>query len=66
MLEDVEACRLDKHDFHDIIHSRPEIAEHISHVLARRRVGLEAAREGLDEEAKTKRMAPMQTHVLPI
>ncbi|MEW6213570.1 MAG: mechanosensitive ion channel family protein, partial [Acidobacteriota bacterium] len=63
-LEDVEACRLDKHDFHDIIHSRPEIAEHISHVLARRRVELEAAREGLDEEAKHKKMAPMQKDIL--
>ncbi|HEY7546562.1 MAG TPA: mechanosensitive ion channel family protein [Blastocatellia bacterium] len=63
-LEDVEACRLDKHDFHDIIHSRPEIAEHISHVLARRKIGLEAAREGLDEEAKNKKMAPMQKDIL--
>ncbi|MEW6212893.1 MAG: cyclic nucleotide-binding domain-containing protein, partial [Acidobacteriota bacterium] len=63
-LEDVEACRLDKHDFHDIIHSRPEIAEHISHVLARRKVELEAVREGLDEEAKHKKMAPMQKDIL--
>lgn len=63
-LEDVEACRLDKQDFHDIIHSRPEIAEQISHVLARRRVGLEAAREGLDEEAKNNKMAPMQKDIL--
>ncbi len=63
-LEDVEACRLDKHDFYDIIHSRPEIAEQLSHVLARRRVGLEAAREGLDEEAKNKKMAPMQKDIL--
>jgi small-conductance mechanosensitive channel len=62
-LEDVEACRLDKSDFHDILRSRPEIAGHISHVLARRRVELEAVREGLDEEARNKKMVPVQRDI---
>src|SRR5207248_10297351 len=51
-LEDVECYRLDKDAFHDILQKRPEIAEHISHVLARRRMEHEAAREGLDAEAR--------------
>ena len=55
-VSDVECYRLDKEAFHDILQSRPEIAENISEILARRRVELEAAREGLDEEAKLQRL----------
>jgi CRP-like cAMP-binding protein len=51
-LEDVECYRLDKEAFHDILQQRPEIAEHISHVLARRRLEHDAALEGLDAEAR--------------
>ena len=58
-LSDVECYRLDKDAFHDILRSRPEIAEDISQVLARRHVALEAVREDLNEEAKRARM---QTH----
>ena len=43
---------------------RPEIAEDISHILARRRVELEAVREGLNEEAKRKRMSRTQGDLL--
>lgn len=57
---DVECYRLDKAAFNDILHRRPEIAEDISHVLARRRAQLEAIREGLDEEAMRKRMRSHQ------
>src|SRR6267142_1818334 len=53
---DVECYRLDKESFKATLHSRPEIAEDISSVLARRRVELEAAKEGLTEEAKRARM----------
>ena len=59
-LEDVECYRLDKEAFHDILHKRPEIAEHISHVLARRRMEDEAAREGLDAEARRRHMQHAQ------
>jgi small-conductance mechanosensitive channel/CRP-like cAMP-binding protein len=55
-LTDVECYRLDKEAFHDILLRRPEIAEDISLLLAKRRVELEAAREGLNEEAKRLRM----------
>ncbi|MDX6306812.1 MAG: hypothetical protein QOI77_3781 [Blastocatellia bacterium] len=55
-LTDVECYRLDKDGFNDILKQRPEIAEDISEQLARRRVELDAAREGLNEEAMQARM----------
>jgi small-conductance mechanosensitive channel/CRP-like cAMP-binding protein len=55
-LSDVECYRVDKEAFNEILHERPEIAEDISEQLARRRVELDAAREGLNEEAKLARM----------
>jgi small-conductance mechanosensitive channel len=63
-LTSVECYRLDKESFHQIIKSRPEIAEDISHLLARRRVELEAVREGLNEEAKRQRMSRTQGDLL--
>ncbi|MCI0488025.1 MAG: mechanosensitive ion channel family protein [Blastocatellia bacterium] len=62
-LEDVECYRLDKDAFHDILLERPEIAEHISHILARRRMEYEAARDGLDSEAKASRMGTAQRDI---
>jgi small-conductance mechanosensitive channel/CRP-like cAMP-binding protein len=59
-LEDSECYRLDKDAFHDILLNRPEIAEYISHVLARRRMEYEAARDGLDAEARNKKMGHTQ------
>lgn len=61
---DAECYRLDKKSFQDILKRRPEIAEDISHILARRRVELEAVREGLNEEAKLKRMSRTQGDLL--
>jgi CRP-like cAMP-binding protein len=55
-LTDVECYRLDKETFQQTLKSRPEIAEDISRVLARRRVELEATKEGLSEEAKRQRI----------
>ncbi len=62
-LEDVECYRLDKEAFHDILLKRPEIAEYISHVLARRRTEYEAARDGLDAEATASRMGHAQKDI---
>jgi len=56
-LSDVECYRIDKEAFNEILQQRPEIAEDISEQLARRRVELDAAREGLNEEAKLARMS---------
>lgn len=55
-LEDVECYRLDKEAFHDILRNRPEIADYISRVLARRQMEYEVAREGLAAEAQPLRM----------
>jgi small-conductance mechanosensitive channel/CRP-like cAMP-binding protein len=63
-LTDVLCYRLDKSAFQEIIKHRPEIAEDISHVLARRRVELEAIREELSEEAVRLRMHKTQTALL--
>lgn len=63
-LTSVECYRVDKDSFHEIIQRRPEIAEDISHVLARRRVELEAVRLGLNEEAKRQRLQHAQGDLL--
>ena len=57
---DVQCLRLDKEAFHAILHQRPEIAEDISHILARRRIELDSVREGLNEEAARQRMLHAQ------
>ena len=63
-LSDMVCYRLDKSAFQDILSRRPEIAEHISHVLARRRVELEAIRGELNEESKRIRMGHTQVALL--
>ena len=63
-LSDTLCYRLDKQEFQAILKRRPEIAEDISHVLARRRVELDAVREGLNEEAKLQRMSHAQGDIL--
>ena len=63
-LSEVECYRIDKEAFHDILRSRPQIAEDISEVLARRRAELDAAREDLNEEAKRSRMREHQGDLL--
>ena len=61
---DVKCYRLDKQAFKDILHRRPELAEDISCTLARRRVELEAVREGLNEEVMRLRMQKAQNEFL--
>lgn len=63
-LTDVECYRVDKDALHDILRSRPEVAEDISEVLARRRAELDAAREDLNEEAKRARMSEHKGRLL--
>ena len=57
---DVKCYRLDKDAFRDILRERPEVAEEISHTLARRRVELEAIREALSEDIIRQRMQHAQ------
>lgn len=63
-LSDMLCYRLDKTALQDIMSRRPEIAEDISHVLARRRVELEAILEELNEESKRLRMGHTQVALL--
>ncbi len=63
-LTDVECYRLDKESFQSILQRRPEIAEDISHALARRRVELEELREDLTEEAMRLQMQHAQGALL--
>ncbi len=63
-LSDVVCYRLDKSSFDGIIQSRPEIAEAISHLLARRKVELDALTENLTAEAKRRRVADVQGDLL--
>jgi small-conductance mechanosensitive channel len=63
-LTDVECYRLDKETFKAALQSRPEIAQDISGVLARRRVELETAKEDLTEDNKRARLQYHQGDLL--
>lgn len=63
-LSDVACYRLDKHDLTDILTRRPEIAEDMAKILAKRRAELDAVREGLNEEAIRQRMHKNQVDLL--
>jgi small-conductance mechanosensitive channel/CRP-like cAMP-binding protein len=56
-LTDVECYRLERSAFRNIVNARPELAEHLAHLLAQRRTELAAAKEDLDQEAQVKRLA---------
>ena len=64
MLTDCACYRLDKHDFTAIVARRPAIAEEIAQTLARRRTELEAAKEGLNEQAKRDRQRETEDDLL--
>ena len=61
---DVECMRLGKATFQRVIKERPEIAEEVAEILAKRRVELQAIREGLSEEAKRAREAKERENIL--
>jgi len=63
-LTDVECYRLDKEGLQRILEERPEVAEEFSKTLARRRLDLTKALEGLDAEAKRAHMANEETRIL--
>ncbi len=60
----VECFRLDKSAFESILRRRPEVAEPVAEVLARRRLELAAVREGLDQEAQSRRLAAAKVDLL--
>ena len=51
-LTDVECYRLDKAGFEQIIHDRPEIAASLAKTMAKRRVELGAAMDGVPVESR--------------
>jgi len=53
-LTDVDCLRLDKEGFERVLRGRPAIAEDISRVMTRRRVGLSATRDELNEAARQR------------
>ena len=59
-LEDTTCYRLDRDAFCEIVKHRPEIAEHVSHIMAERQVDLEAARGNLSDEVRERRMRAAQ------
>jgi small-conductance mechanosensitive channel/CRP-like cAMP-binding protein len=61
---DVECYRLDKTGLQRVLEERPEAAEQFSKTLAKRRVDLIAAAEGLDAEAAKLRMASEESRIL--
>ena len=61
---DVECYRLDKTAFHEILTQRPQLAQQVAELLTRRRVELEAVKEGLTSEAKEKRVRETSVEVL--
>jgi CRP-like cAMP-binding protein len=63
-VSDVGCYRLDKHELVDILMRRPEIAEDMARILAKRRAELDAVREGLNEEAMRQRMRSSQVDLL--
>ncbi len=60
----VECYRLDKAGFEEILRRRPEVAEPVAEILARRRTELAAVREGLDMEAQGRRLAAAKVDLL--
>jgi small-conductance mechanosensitive channel/CRP-like cAMP-binding protein len=63
-LTDVECYRLDKAVFKEVLKDRPELAERAAEILARRTMGLEAAKHELDEEAKRHHLESAKTDLL--
>jgi CRP-like cAMP-binding protein len=60
----VECLRVDKDDFGELLAARPELAREVAAILAERRVGLEAAREGLDQDTRTRRIENERGRIL--
>jgi CRP-like cAMP-binding protein len=60
----VECLRVDKDGFGELLSARPELAREVAAILAERRVGLEAARGGLDQDARTQRIANESNRIL--
>ncbi len=61
---DVECFRLDKVVFQKVLERRPELMQPVAELLARRRVELQAAKEGLDAETAAARRRSAEVDLL--
>jgi small-conductance mechanosensitive channel/CRP-like cAMP-binding protein len=61
---EVTCYRLGKEAFEEVLRSRPEIAEQIAGILARRKVELEAVREQMGQETRGERIRTLQGALL--
>jgi CRP-like cAMP-binding protein len=61
---EVECYRIDKDVFKSVLRNRPEMANAMSQVMAKRRVELESVREGLDAETRKRRVKEERTEIL--
>lgn len=61
---EVECYRIDKEIFKAVLRSRPDMVEVISQVMTKRRVDLAAVREGLDAEARKRRVSAERSQLL--
>jgi len=61
---EVECYRIDKDVFKSVLRNRPEMADRMSQVMVKRRVELEAVREGMDAEARTRSVKEERTEIL--
>jgi small-conductance mechanosensitive channel/CRP-like cAMP-binding protein len=61
---EVECYRIDKDVFKSVLRTRPDLVDNISQVMARRRVELAAVREGLDAEARKRRVKEERSEIL--
>jgi small-conductance mechanosensitive channel/CRP-like cAMP-binding protein len=61
---EVECYRLDKEAFQRVLKQRPQIAESVSNVMARRRVELAVVREDLNADQKKARVREEKSRIL--
>ena len=61
---EVECYRIDKDVFRSVMRTRPEMAELMSQVMAKRRIELETVREGLDAESRKRRVKEERSEIL--
>lgn len=63
-LSDVECYRLDKAAFERVVRDRPEIAESVAELLARRRMEITAVRDNLDRALEANKLAADKVDLL--
>ena len=61
---DVDCYRLDKAEFQKLLERRPELAEQVADVLAKRRLELSAVKENLDVESRREQLRVTRTDLV--